>query len=66
LSLSSALHIFHWAEPADLRKSIDSLSALVRMALGDEPHSRHWFVFRNRKDERLKIPAWEEDGWCVW
>ena len=66
LSLSPALRIFLCAEPADLRKSFDGLSALVRQALGDDPLSGHWFVFRNRTGDRLKILAWEEDGWCLW
>ena len=66
LSLSPAIRIFLCADPADLRKSFDGLSALVRQALGDDPLSGHWFVFKNRKGDRLKILAWEEDGWCLW
>jgi transposase len=66
LSLSASIRIFLCAEPADLRKSFDGLSALVRQALGDDPLSGHWFVFRNRAGDRLKILAWEEDGWCLW
>jgi transposase len=41
LSLSPAIRIFLCAEPADLRKSFDGLSALVRQALGDDPLSGH-------------------------
>ena len=66
LSLSPAIRIFLCAEPADLRKSFDGLAALVRQALGDDPLSGHWFVFRNRKGDRLKTLAWEGDGWCLW
>jgi transposase len=66
LSLSPAIRIFLCAEPADLRQSFDGLGALVRQALGADPLSGHWFVFRNRRGDRLKILAWEEDGWCLW
>ena len=66
LSLSPTIRILLCAEPADLRKSFDGLSALVRQALGDDPLSGHWFVFKNRMGDRLKILAWEEDGWCLW
>jgi transposase len=66
LSLSPTVRILLCAEPADLRKSFDGLSAVVRQALGDDPLSGHWFVFKNRKGDRLKILAWEEDGWCLW
>src|SRR5260221_408349 len=47
-------------------RSFDSLSALLRQALDDDPLSAHWFVFHNRTGDRLKILAWEEDGWCLW
>jgi transposase len=66
LSLSPTIRIFLCLSSVDLRKSFDSLSALVRQALGDDPLSGHWFVFRNRMGDRLKILAWEEDGWCLW
>ena len=66
LSLSPSIRIFLCLPTVDLRKSFDGLSALVRQALGDDPLSGHWFVFRNRAGDRLKILAWEEDGWCLW
>jgi transposase len=66
LSLSPSIRIFLCLPTVDLRKSFDGLSALVRQALGDDPLSGHWFVFRNRVGDRLKILAWEEDGWCLW
>jgi transposase len=66
LSLSPTIPIALCSVPVDLRKSFDGLAALVRQALGAEPLSGHWFVFRNRRGDRLKILAWEEDGWCIW
>jgi transposase len=65
LSLSPTIRIFLCLPVVDLRKSFDGLSALVRQALGDDPLSGHWFVFRNRAGDRLKILAWEEDGYCL-
>ncbi len=66
LSPSSALRIFLCLEAVDLRKSFDGLGALVQQALSHDPLSGHWFVFRNRAGDRLKILAWEEDGWAIW
>src|SRR4051794_20642281 len=66
LSLSPTIRVFLCLPVVDLRKSFDGLSALVRQALGDDPLSGHWFVFRNHKGDRLKILAWDEDGWCLW
>jgi transposase len=47
LSLSPTLRIFLCLEAVDLRKSFDSLAALVRQALGHDPLSGHW----------LKLPS---------
>lgn len=54
LSLSPTIRIFLCLPVVDLRKSFDGLGALVRQALGDDPLSGHWFVFRNRAGDRLK------------
>lgn len=66
LSLSPTIRIFLCLEHVDCRKSFDGLSALVQQTLGADPLSGHWFVFRNRQGNRLKILAWEEDGWALW
>lgn len=66
LSYSATMRIFLCREAVDLRKSFDGLAALVQQALGHDPLSGHWFVFRNRAGDRLKILAWEEDGWAIW
>jgi transposase len=66
LSLSPTMRIFLCATGVDLRKSFDGLSALVTQALGADPLSGYWFVFRNRRGDRLKILVWEEDGWAIW
>jgi transposase len=59
------LRIFLCLESVDLRKSFDGLAALVGQTLGHDPLSGHWFVFRNRRGDRLKILAWEQDGWAI-
>ncbi len=66
LSLSPSVRIFLCAVPVDLRKSFDGLAALVRQALAADPLSGHWFVFRNKAGDRLKVLAWEGDGWAIW
>ena len=66
LSLSPSVRILLCLTPVDCRKSFDGLAALVRQALGDDPLTGHWFVFRNRRGDRLKILAWEQDGWAIW
>jgi transposase len=41
----------------DMRKGFDTLAAIVDHTLKLNPLSGHWFVFRNRKGDRVK------DGW---
>lgn len=65
LSLTTSVRILVCLTAVDCRKSFDGLAAVVRQALGDDPLSGHWFVFRNRVGDRLKILAWQEDGWAI-
>lgn len=66
LSLPPTVRIWLAAEPADLRKSFDSLAALVRDGLRGDPLSGDIFVFRNRAADRIKLLLWEEDGYSIW
>jgi transposase len=66
LSLPPAVRIFLAAQPTDLRKSFDSLAALVREGLRGDPLSGDVFVFRNKAADRIKLLVWEEDGYAIW
>lgn len=65
LLLPSSVKIYVAAEPADLRKSIDGLSALVRAA-GHDVFSGHLFVFAGRRRDRAKILAWDRGGFVLY
>jgi transposase len=62
LSLPSPVKIFLCAQPVDLRRSFDGLASIARDGLGEDPLSGHWFVFRNRRGDRIKILMWDRDG----
>jgi len=62
LSLPSPVKIFLCAQPVDLRRSFDGLAAIARDGLGKNPLSGDWFVFRNRRGDRLKVLMWDRDG----
>jgi transposase len=47
-------------------KSFDGLAQLVREFLGADPLSGHLFVFRNKRDDRLKLLYWDRDGYAIW
>jgi hypothetical protein len=66
LSLPPTVRIWLAAQPADLRKSFDSLAALVRDKLRRDPLSGDIFVFRNKAADRIKLLVWEEDGYAIW
>ena len=62
LSLSELVRIYVCLAPTDMRKSFDSLVALVQNWLGYDPLSGHLFVFRSRRGDRVKLLWWDRDG----
>jgi transposase len=52
-------------ESCDLRKSFDTLSAVVREVLHEDPLSRKVFVFLNRNCDRVKLLYWDGSGLWV-
>src|SRR5579871_2094975 len=52
--------------PCDMRKSFDSLQALVREHLELDAFAGHLFVFASRRKDRIKILYWDRDGFAVW
>ena len=51
--------------PADFRKSIDGLAALVELQLREAPLSGTMFVFRNRRGNGLKLLVWSAGGFLL-
>ena len=62
----SSARIYLCLDPTDMRKSFDTLAALVREHLQGDPQSGTWFVFRGKQGNRLKILYWDRDGYAVW
>jgi transposase len=61
-----AYQIYLCTAPADMRKGFDSLAALVKDYLGQDPLSRNLFLFVGRNKDRLKILYWDSDGFALW
>lgn len=51
--------------PVDMRKSFDTLSAVVEKFLQHDPASGHLFVFRNKGGHLAKILWRDANGWTI-
>jgi transposase len=66
LTLGLTGRIWVCLQPQDGRKGIDGLAAVVTTHLGRDPLRGDLFVFRNRRGDRLKILAWQGDGFALY
>jgi len=63
--LSPNTQVWLYRQPVDFRKQIDGLVILAADALQKNPTSGHWFVFRNKKADKVKILLWEDNGFWL-
>ena len=66
LSLPPSVRLFLATQPVDGRKGPDSLMALVRDELQQDPLSGHLFIFFSKRRERVRIVYWDRDGIAMW
>jgi len=62
----SAIKIWLYNKPTDMRKSFDGLSALVKNKLRESPLSGELFVFINKRKTMIKILYFDRSGYCLW
>jgi transposase len=65
LTLPPSVRVYIAAEPTDLRKSFDGLSALVSQRFGADPLCGHLFVFRNRRGDQVRVLFWDRTGYMI-
>jgi len=65
LTLPSSVKIYLCAEPTDMRKGHDGLSALVQHRLELDVFSGHLFVFVSRRGDRVKVLFWDNGGFVL-
>jgi transposase len=65
LTLPPSVRVYVAAQPTDLRKSFDGLSALVACTFGQDPLCGHLFVFRNRRGDQIRVLFWDRTGYAI-
>jgi transposase len=66
LDTAHSMRIWLAAEAIDMRRSFDRLAEYARAVIGADPLGNNLFVFRSRRGDRLKILAWDRDGYVLW
>lgn len=66
LSIPSAVPIFLYTAPTDMRKSFDGLSGIVRSEFAADPTNGSLFLFINRRRDRLKILHFDGSGYWLY
>jgi transposase len=58
--------VYAYADPVDMRKGFDGLSALVAEGLHRDPLNGDVYVFVSRDRVRAKVLQWDGTGLCVY
>ena len=65
LSLPPSVRLFVARGVTDMRKSFDTLAAVVTEVVDEDPQSGHLFLFVNRRRNRMKVLWWDGSGYCL-
>jgi transposase len=63
--LPASVRILVCTAPQDMRKSFDTLAAVVRDVLREEPQSGALYVFVGKRPTRVKVLWWDANGFCL-
>jgi len=65
IQVTPHMRIVVMIDAVDFRKGIDSLCAICRKVLKDDPFCGHAFVFRNRRKTAIKLLAYDGQGFWL-
>jgi transposase len=65
LKIRDGIQIYVSLSAIDMRKSIDSLSALVIEEFKGDPQSGHLFIFLNKSRDKAKVIYWDRNGFVL-
>ncbi len=65
-ALTESQKYYLYAKPADMRKSFNGLSGLVRTGLQKNPLSGEVFIFINKRRNMMKLLHWQTGGFVLY
>ncbi|MER8394754.1 IS66 family insertion sequence element accessory protein TnpB [Mesorhizobium sp. M1340] len=63
---TGAVKVMVATKPVDFRKGAEGLAALVRETMGADPFSGAVYVFRAKRNDRIKLIFWDGTGVCLY
>ena len=66
LTIAGNARIFLHRATIDLRIGFEGLCTTIQNVFGEEPTSGAYFVFLNRRRDRMKVLYWDVDGFAIW
>lgn len=66
LALTGNIGIYVATTPINMTMSFDGLSLYIQESLGKDPLSGKFYVFFNKRHDKVKILYWDYNGICLW
>ena len=66
LPLNDDTEIYVYTDPIDMRKNIDGLTYLLVDQFEQDPQSNAFFVFCNKKKDKVKLLTWDKNGFVLY
>ena len=64
--IPAAVKLFVYMDATDMRKGFNGLSALVINEMSQDPLTGNFYIFRNKKKDKLKLLYWDRSGYAIW
>lgn len=65
LSVASTARIYLYMQAVDMRRSYDGLHAIIQSEFTRDIRQSDYFMFINRRRDRIKIIWWDKDGLAI-
>lgn len=66
LALAGNARFFLHRDPVDLRNGFEGLCLIVEGILRQEVTGGGYFIFLNKRRDRMKVLYWDGDGLAIW